>query len=523
MPGELKSKFQEEKIMRIQHNIAALNATRQLTANNNALSKNIQKLSSGYKINSAADDAAGLAISEKMRAQIRGLDQATNNANDGISLVQTAEGALNETASILQRMEELATQSSNGTYQDDVDRENIQKEIEALKSEVDRIASSTNFNKINLLDGSLNGSSKTAVAKFSIPTAVGAAALSDVVDATKATATASITTTGAAGDSISYAVTYKDASGNLQTVSVTRNLTAEDENATAAAADLANLLNKSDLGDLFDVSAASGTLTFTTKTAGADMGSIVSIVEQKNTDDATAIGVTKTAGEDAHQTLNVAAFQNTDTNGKNTFEINGVKFAFVADATAAAKLDSGVNYIITATADSVGNTDATNMATLIQQKTGLETLASGSGIKVFGKEGTVGAGGLTFQIGDSNSADQQVSLSIGNMSSSGLGIDTISVLNQKSALASIDVIKNAINQVSSTRADLGALQNRLEHTVNNLGTTSENLTSAESRIRDVDMAKEMMEMTKNQVLAQAAQSMLAQANQLPQSILKLLQ
>jgi flagellin len=137
--------------MRIQHNIAALNANRMLASNNNAVSKNLEKLSSGYRINSAADDAAGLAISEKMRSQIRGLDQAENNANDGISLVQTAEGALNETASILQRMKELATQSSNGTYQNDVDRENISKEVDALTKEIDRISTSTNFNKINLL------------------------------------------------------------------------------------------------------------------------------------------------------------------------------------------------------------------------------------------------------------------------------------------------------------------------------------------------------------------------------------
>ena len=148
--------------MRIQHNIAALNANRQLTNNNNAVSKSLEKLSSGYKINSAADDAAGLAISEKMRGQIRGLDQASSNASDGISLVQTAEGSLNETASILQRMKELATQSSNGTYQNDVDRANISKEVTSLKSEVDRISTSTNFNKINLLDGSLSSKGASA-------------------------------------------------------------------------------------------------------------------------------------------------------------------------------------------------------------------------------------------------------------------------------------------------------------------------------------------------------------------------
>ena len=146
--------------MRIQHNIQSLNAQRNLTKNNNALNKNIEKLSSGYRINRAGDDAAGLAISEKMRGQIRGLNQAVNNANDGISLIKTAEGALDQTHQILQRMRELSVQSANGTYQNEVDRENINKEVEALKSEIDRISSSTHFNKINLLDGSMQTTGK---------------------------------------------------------------------------------------------------------------------------------------------------------------------------------------------------------------------------------------------------------------------------------------------------------------------------------------------------------------------------
>ncbi len=273
--------------MRIQHNINALNSLRQLGTNNTATGKNIEKLSSGFRINRAGDDAAGLAISEKMRGQIRGLEQAQQNANDGISLIQTAEGGLNETHAILQRMRELAVQSANGTYQNSVDRENLQKEVDALSSEIDRISSATHFNKIQLLDGTMSN--------------------------------------------------------------------------------------------------------------------------------------------------------------------------------------------------------------------------------------------LTFQIGANGNTDQTVSLAVADMSASGLGLSAISVADQTDANDAIANIDDAINTVSGTRADLGALQNRLEHTVNNLGVTSENLTAAESRIRDVDMAKEMMTYTKNNILTQAAQAMLAQANQQPQGVLQLLQ
>lgn len=277
--------------MRIQHNIAALNSYRNLTNNNSAVSKNLEKLSSGYKINRAGDDAAGLAISEKMRAQITGLETAQKNANDGISLVQTAEGALTEVHSMLNRMVELADQSANGTYDDDTDRENLQKEVKSLTDEIDRISKGTNFNGINLLNGSLAGS------------------------------------------------------------------------------------------------------------------------------------------------------------------------------------------------------------------------------------------GLTLQIGDTADDFNKLTVSIANMSAASLGIDTskIDISTQTGAAAAISLIKKAINTVSMTRGDLGATQNRLEHTINNLSVTSENMTAAESRIRDVDMAKEMMAYTKNNILVQASQAMLAQANQIPQGVLQLLQ
>ncbi|WP_101696784.1 flagellin N-terminal helical domain-containing protein [Clostridium minihomine] len=394
--------------MRIQHNISALNANRQLGINNNNVAKNLEKLSSGYKINRAGDDAAGLAISEKMRSQIRGLDQAANNANDGISLVQTAEGALNETHSILQRMKELATQSSNGTYQNDVDRDNIAKEVTALKEEINRISTSTNFNKINLLDGSLGAGS-------TVKGTLGTTAVSFKSDATAATK--NVTMEAAAGKGIT--VDIDDTTGNL----------------------------KITLGN-----DAAGTFT---------------------ADQITEAVRNHAKSEVAADNAAASAFTNF------TVEFEG-------------------NIAVEA-----GKANTTGDLALVKD--------------------AKDANALKLQIGASKSDDQQVSLNIGNMSSTGLGIDTINVLNQSDALEAIQTIEDAINQVSGTRADLGALQNRLEHTVNNLGVTSENLTSAESRIRDVDMAKEMMEMTKNNVLTQAAQSMLAQANTQPQSILKLLQ
>ena len=278
--------------MRIQHNISALNSYRNLTNNNNALSKNLEKLSSGYAINRAGDDAAGLAISEKMRAQITGLETAQKNANDAISLVQTAEGALTEVHSMLNRMVELAIQSANGTYDDDVDRANLQAEIDSLTEEIDRISESTNFNGINLLDG-----------------------------------------------------TY-----------------------------------------------------------------------------------------------------------------------------------------------------------------GQSTASSG-----------------VLQIGDTADTFNQLTVSINSTSAASLGISTINIGTQAGATAAVDLIRTAINTVSSIRGNLGAIQNRLEHTINNLSVQTENITAAESRIRDVDMANEMMAYTKNNILVQASQAMLAQANMVPQGVLQLLQ
>ncbi|MGX8702403.1 flagellin N-terminal helical domain-containing protein [Caproiciproducens sp.] len=487
--------------MRIQHNIAALNANRMLASNNNAVSKNLEKLSSGYRINSAADDAAGLAISEKMRSQIRGLDQAENNANDGISLVQTAEGALNETASILQRMKELATQSSNGTYQNDVDRENISKEVEALSKEINRISSSTNFNKINLLDGTL-GTSEIASSSDNAVVVAHAAE--------KGTFTAAaVGTPSAKGVETAYDVSYLDDNGKKQTVSVKYTDNEDTPTKATNATEIAKSLNADPgVSANFIVKAESdGTITFTAKTAGKDGASLLTAT--------TAVTDNKTA-KNEYSTITFTA---APTAG-DTVSIGGRTYEF-QDADTLTDVKAG-NIAVVIGDDSNGNDAAANLkATLAAYD--ITSATNSSNVVTISDMKEVGGKGLTLQIGASASEDQQVSLNIASMSSKGLGIDKISVANQDAANAAIATIEAAINTVSGTRADLGALQNRLEHTVNNLGTTSENLTSAESRIRDVDMAAEMMEMTKNNVLAQAAQSMLAQANTQPQNVLKLLQ
>ena len=400
--------------MRIQHNIAALNSYRNLTGNNNAVSKNLEKLSSGYRINRAGDDAAGLAISEKMRAQITGLNTAQKNAQDGVSLVQTAEGALTEVHSMLNRMVELADQSANGTYDNAVDRANLQKEIASLKDEIDRIADSTNFNGINLLDGSLS---------------------------TKTTTTLVGTEAG-----------------------------------TKAGVDLK--------------------FTFAEQFKGKEIN--VALEHKASAKD--KIEATVSAG------------------GKITL-----------------KMDATVAHSASAIKEALANADITNVAAADKAK--MSSLLASATVTGAGTTGATGGDGfvatatttppkgksLTLQIGDTSADFNQMAVSVGDMHGEALGIADIDISTQVGAQTAVDKIKSAINSVSSTRGDLGAIQNRLEHTINNLSVTAENMTAAESRIRDVDMANEMMAYTKNNILVQSSQAMLAQANQLPQGVLQLLQ
>ncbi|MBC6678354.1 flagellin [Zhenpiania hominis] len=564
--------------MRIQHNIAALNSYRNLTNNNSAVSKNLEKLSSGYRINRAGDDAAGLAISEKMRAQITGLETAQKNANDGISLVQTAEGALTEVHSMLNRMVELADQSANGTYQDDVDRENLQAEMDALKDEINRIADATNFNGINLLDGSLSATGTSSKANVDLSNLTGnLAGAVATVDAVKGeyemnTALAQVTQL-ANGDTLDYTFTITDSNGATQNVTVTftvansaagtanKALVTEDGSiyelgtaGTAAATEISaalvtELSKNSAIKDNFTVTDASQKIHFEAKEAGTLAPSITGVaisstVAAANGGAPSSVDNSMTVSakaEDAFDTIDLSKATIYDgTNlDKATFEINGQKFVFVAqnkvDAdTLAAMKAAGVEHYVELAGGTIGNNDVAAMAEKISMETGLkvETGTNTAGVWTPGANTTIGlrsntvgkaGGGLTLQIGDTSDDFNQMTVSVGDMHTAALGISGIDISTQAGAQAAVDKIKAAINTVSSTRGDLGALQNRLEHTINNLSVTTENMTAAESRIRDVDMAEEMMAYTKNNILVQASQAMLAQANQIPQGVLQLLQ
>ncbi|PFG04669.1 flagellin [Bacillus sp. es.034] len=423
--------------MRINHNIAALNTYRQLNGASNAQSKSMEKLSSGLRINRAGDDAAGLAISEKMRSQVRGLDQASRNSQDGISLIQTAEGALNETHDILQRMRELAVQASNDTNTTD-DRKEIQKEINQLTSEVSRIGNNTEFNTQKLLDGNKSGIKVAAGSTFNSQ-ATGTIADSGI----SLTAAASGTYDGAAGNMNIVISATSGASVGAAVSSNTLTITLDSDDTMDESAISAALL----AGSLNSDFTVSGTGTVTDGQTGGLGG-----------------GTTTTSGKDGAASLQIGANQSQ----QFSVTINDMRSAALGISGEAGNNAGGV----------VG--------------------------------GTVGA---TFTATGSENDLTDVTIS----GEHGLDVSTAS-----KASAAIKVFDQAINTVSAERSRLGAYQNRLEHTINNLGTASENLTAAESRVRDVDMAKEMMNQTKNSILSQAAQAMLAQANQQPQGVLQLL-
>ena len=648
--------------MRIQHNIMAMNAYRNYNNNTSALSKNLEKLSSGYKINRAGDDAAGLAISEKMRAQITGLETAQKNAKDGISLVQTAEGALTEVHDMLNRMVELANQSANGTYDNETDRANLQKEVDQLLDEIDRIADSSNFNGIKLLDGTMD----TTVT--SVETALGATqpTFNDAGDTTDAT----------------KAQIVLDLSG------LTGNATLDGSGAFAALTSAANtntigalVVSGITLSNIFDITADGKKFTLTAKTAGA-MGSTIwddlSAAAGSNGATVSAMnGTNRGDGAAATKAQYELTFDLSKISGGDTFQIGGKTFKFVTDGNTtagpnehliditgldssvagaantagqwgiAAKIQAAVNtafgtsytvdavpaaapsgnsYKLTFTANTAGTGsnmgevrvnandstaisgvytagkdqgaastggfatavydfdlsklaagqkitigDATleivekdadaskNQINLDDAKDGAKLAAAfeaagySSGKLEFadGKltitgtvEGQKGSdfknelassvsistgaedsvsGGLTLQIGDTSDPFNKLTVGIQDMHADSLGIDTINIGTQAGAQAAVDKIKAAINTVSAVRGTLGATQNRLDHTINNLSVMTENIQDAESTIRDTDVADEMMAYTKNNILVQSAQAMLAQANQVPQGVLQLLQ
>lgn len=556
--------------MRIQHNITAMNSYRNYSANTKSVAKNLEKLSSGYRINRAGDDAAGLAISEKMRAQITGLETAQKNAKDGISLVQTAEGALTEVHSMLNRMVELADQSANGTYDNETDRANLQKEVTQLKSEINRIADSTNFNGIKLLDGSLNASGTSTstngvlleVTKPNSAAVTYTAALGTTATLTAANDTGAGTGTFAAGDTVKFefAVDNGDGTSSLKSLEFTvgtggTSLTTKDgasyaftANGTAFQKQLGDAisgeLNKlTDVTDKFTVSVdGTGVVTLASKEKGANAPKIsmvnttLNLATPTDVDAAGPVLAQTQAGADAYESIDLAqvkAYDSADTTADkkdSIITVNGVKVAFAKDAASAKALVDEYGKDINVITDADGNTtlaaaDAAEAVKVLNAKAGLAATATGAVIDL--KPGTTttaaSAGkGLTLQIGDTSDKFNKLTVSIGDMHAASLGINGVDISTQEGGSAAVQMIKDAINSVSSTRGDLGATQNRLDHTINNLAVMTENIQDAESSIRDVDVAKEMMSYTKNNILVQSAQAMLAQANQLPQGVLQLL-
>jgi flagellin len=487
--------------MIINHNIASLNTYRQLNANGVNGNKSLEKLSSGLRINRAGDDAAGLAISEKMRGQIRGLDQASRNAQDGISLIQTAEGALNETHSILQRMRELAVQASNDTNTS-TDRSEIQKEVDQLAKEITRISNTTEFNTQNLLAGGLDdrfhvGANAGQYMDLSI-SGMDAKSLGVSRDINQVTAFAA-----AASTLTSAAIANEDLGSGLSaatyTIEVTHNAATQAVSgktltgAVAAAGSFTGSRDES--GVIFKATAVDGSNQVTAAQVSTDGGnswSAASIAGGVITYKGATLTITAAAGNAAGQTITANFGARNDS----------------------IQLDKGGTNIGTAAKvysdqDSVTIGDEATDQTITLRSTSLGDLATD-------------AAGTTVNIATQASA----AAVIGTDGSVTTDADTkagISVQTQAAANSAITIINTAIATVSQERSKLGAVQNRLEHTINNLGTTSENLSAAESRVRDVDMAKEMMEFTKQNILSQAATAMLAQANQQPQSVLKLLQ
>lgn len=644
--------------MRINTNLTAMNTFTQYTKNNNKIASSVEKLSSGYAINSAADNAAGLAISEKMRAQIRGLDQASSNSQDAISLVQTAEGNLSESTEILQRMRELAVQSSSDTNNDEIDREALQDEFQQLQAELDDIAKNATFNKKNLLDGSLSersvnlsnvslaqsglsiqlGNATTGNYGFSVGVQQESAAIEGSESTFTATSTSSSFTAGtvsnqlgesslangnytikASYDEANKQMTFKATGDNGQTFTATLNasdLKAAYGTGGTKTATL-NFSNGSTSAFSFSLSTASTydtTNSTTMSTLASDISQAVTLSATGGVDAQSAAygvyanltgaesvklevgmdsvtfsnGVKVNFGElttSSVSTANTATVSGSGTgiakvantssgidvtysNLKvpDNFALSDGDLTISVDGTAGLKTTVGtttynaaisaedlaaLSFVSTEANDATKTisaefvaADGTSFTMDITSQFDLDTghdisasLASlagtatvadaghtfdatfGTTASTFGVVSKAGEG-LTFQVG-ANEGDS-MTIYIDEMNANYLGVSSASVGTQSAAATAIDYVDSAINQVSSQRAYLGAVQNRLDHKIANLNTSSENLTSAESQIRDVDMAKEMTNFTNANILQQAATAMLAQANSLPQNVLSLL-
>ena len=500
--------------MVVQHNMQAANANRMLNVTTSAQSKSTEKLSSGYKINRAADDAAGLTISEKMRKQIRGLDQASTNAQDGVSSVQTAEGALTEVHSMLQRMNELATQAANGTNSKDSDRQAIQDEIDQLTTEIDRVSETTKFNETYLLKG--EAGTKTINMK-----AHDAGLKGKLTDNGDGTATFVMDTLNV-GDKVSIGgKSYTIGSDDAEV----------DKWFTDNATDVADSANKKVTvnGTEYTYYAAkAANTTAGSLTDGWNAGWYASAPTDKGDGTGTALSG-KFANVDAIKTevKKGATVQN------GTKSVTGMNDTTPKDGvsdTDATVISKNKAYELASKellkANQIGDTE--NNAKVGVGTVGTPvSLTNGTGTFQIQTGSAKVANSLSFSLHVGADADMtnKIQVNIDAMDSASLGIKGLNVKDDSgnAATYAVDAISDAISKVSSQRSSLGAVQNRLEHTINNLDNVVENTTTAESRIRDTDMAEEMVNYSKNNILAQAGQSMLAQANQSNQGVLSLLQ
>lgn len=580
--------------MRINNNLVAMNTHRQLGISNTAGSKSMERLSSGYRINRAGDDAAGLAISEKMRAQIRGLNQASRNAQDAISLVQTAEGALNETQAILQRMRELAVQSATDTNTAE-DRAEIQKEINQLSSEINRIGNTTEFNTMKLLDGSRADTMKTVETSedkivagkggdVSVKYALGidfTATAAEAIDGWKKAISGGIKLTSdtAAGDAVNWGGLNlttagsveigKDTDGNLTIsidvkndsgVKLNHSITIDAQTLELGAVDGKYSVNFHGVEFDLDVEAF------------ADAGDSVTLDLQEAKGNGANVDVTGTYGLENDFASGAAEFTQFTIDGSNTALVGVESIEISSTATTSSQtitikgyaadgttelLDTTVTLTAALTTSGtfaysengieftlkiINNTAGTPITKFKTQKIDIKDLVAQVTTETTTTEEVETKQSLYMQIGANEGQTMQIGLN--DMRAYALGVtskvaadgfasttdvtnDTefeyaLDVSTQEGASKAITTIQAAIDKVSAERSKLGAIQNRLEHTIKNLDNVSENLQASESRIRDVDMAKEMMEFTKQNILQQAATAMLAQANQLPQTVLQLL-
>ena len=461
--------------MVVQHNMQAANANRMLNITTGAQSKSTEKLSSGYRINRAADDAAGLSISEKMRKQIRGLDKASSNAEDGVSSVQTAEGALTEVHSMLQRMNELAVQASNGTNSD-TDRGAIQDEISQLTTEIDRVAETTKFNETYLLKGG-NGTKDVYMNGHDA--------------GLKGTLTDSATT-----------ATFKVAAGALDA----------GKSVTIGGKDYTIGSTLAETKALANAAVTAKSTSFTVDDTKYNVAADGKITKDGDTTEVTVNDIVKIGSKVSYDGKTLTAADIDTTTGVDKSDSSVISAAHAVD-------------LMEKELTAANNIGATKTAATAEKAA---DYTSKDGVTFNIKKGTAEvADKLSFSLHVGSDADMTNKITVGieTMNSSYLGIKGLNV-NDDSGIAgtyAIDAISDALQKVSEQRSSLGAVQNRLEHTIDNLDNVVENTTTAESRIRDTDMAEEMVNYSKNNILAQAGQSMLAQANQSNQGVLSLLQ